>query len=248
MSTSAITEKSPMRILETSLNTGMGPGSLGVIMARAGVGKTACLVHIAIDRILLGEQVAHVSIGEGPDKVKAWYNETTRNLVQHYAESELEDGKKESSGRGSLLVLVKKSIEENSVILNYAPSSFSIKRLKESLKMLREQLAFDPKLLVVDDVDFEKAERRFFQEAKDFAAENGVEMWFTAKCSYDQKKINERGIPYPCDTIDDLFDVIVMLIPKPPIIALQILKGDGLSGESNLIHLEPKTMLLEKQR
>ena len=36
-----VNEKSPLRILERSTHGGLGPGNLGVVMARAGVGKIA---------------------------------------------------------------------------------------------------------------------------------------------------------------------------------------------------------------
>ena len=38
--------KSPLRILEKSIHGGVGKGNLGVIAARKGIGKTACLVHM----------------------------------------------------------------------------------------------------------------------------------------------------------------------------------------------------------
>ncbi len=244
MNLSEITEKSPMRVLEKSINMGMGPGSLGVIMARAGVGKTACLVHIAIDRILLGKQVAHVSIDESSDRVRAWYQETAKNLARYYGVKEV-DGKQDAPGiAGTLQSLVKSNIEGNSVILNYTKNTFSILRLKESLKTLEEQLKFKPSMLVIDDVDFEAVDRAFFEEAKKLAEDAGLEIWFSARSFQKPMKVNQRGIPYPCDEIDDLFDVIVMLKPEPPIITLQVLKGNGHSEEG--IHLDPKTMLLKK--
>jgi len=36
---------SPLRILDKSLSKSLGRGNLGVLMARAGVGKTACHKH-----------------------------------------------------------------------------------------------------------------------------------------------------------------------------------------------------------
>ncbi len=245
MNISEITEKSPMRVLEKSINMGMGPGSLGVIMARAGVGKTACLVHIAIDRILLGKQVAHVSIDESSDRVKAWYQETARNLANYYGLPESDNTDQEAPGiAGTLRSLVSSNIEGNSVILNYTKNTFSIERLKQSLTTLKEQLNFEPSMLVIDDVDFEAVDRSFFEEAKQLAEDAELEIWFSARCFHEPKKTNERGIPYPCDEIDDLFDVIVMLKPNPPIITLQVLKGNGHSEGG--IHLDPKTMLLKK--
>jgi KaiC/GvpD/RAD55 family RecA-like ATPase len=60
---------SPLKVLEQSSQKGLGPGNLGVLIARAGVGKTACLIHIAFDRIFHGEKLVHVSLEEAPEKV-----------------------------------------------------------------------------------------------------------------------------------------------------------------------------------
>ncbi len=43
---------------------------MGLVMARAGLGKTAILVQFALDCMLLGNKVLHVSIGEGVDKTR----------------------------------------------------------------------------------------------------------------------------------------------------------------------------------
>ena len=52
---------SPLRVFEDSINGGLGKGNLGVIVSKKGVGKTACLVHIATDKLFKGEHVIHVS-------------------------------------------------------------------------------------------------------------------------------------------------------------------------------------------
>ena len=44
-----VNENSPLRILERCCQEGLGEGELGVVMARAGVGKTAFLVQIGLD-------------------------------------------------------------------------------------------------------------------------------------------------------------------------------------------------------
>ena len=49
--------------------------SMGLVMSRAGLGKTAILVQIALDSMLRGNKVLHVSIGESIDKARSWYND-----------------------------------------------------------------------------------------------------------------------------------------------------------------------------
>ena len=64
-------EKMPIDRLE--------PGELGVLLARAGAGKTACLTHVALDYLLAREAVLHVCVDVVPDKVKLWYQKLLRD-------------------------------------------------------------------------------------------------------------------------------------------------------------------------
>ena len=61
---------SPLRILEKSSQKGLGPGNLGVLMARAGVGKTACLIHIAFDKIFRTKNWFIFPLKRGPKRLR----------------------------------------------------------------------------------------------------------------------------------------------------------------------------------
>ena len=54
-------------------------------MARAGLGKTALLVQIALDAILRGKRVIHVSIGESIEKTKTWYDDILQLILQEHS-------------------------------------------------------------------------------------------------------------------------------------------------------------------
>ncbi|MEJ2136649.1 MAG: hypothetical protein P8X86_15575, partial [Desulfofustis sp.] len=54
----------PLRVLGLDNKAEEGRQSLGLVMARAGLGKTAILVQIALDSMLRGNRVLHVAIGE----------------------------------------------------------------------------------------------------------------------------------------------------------------------------------------
>src|ERR1700750_1932333 len=69
-----VNEHSPLRILEKSIHGGLGKGNLGVVMARAGVGKTACLVQIGLDDLMRGKHVLHVALGQDLEHVQSWYD------------------------------------------------------------------------------------------------------------------------------------------------------------------------------
>ena len=75
-------EVSPLKILEKSSRKGLGPGNLGVLMARAGVGKTACLIHIAFDKLFRKEKLVHISLDDVPEKISSYYNVIFHDLVK----------------------------------------------------------------------------------------------------------------------------------------------------------------------
>jgi archaellum biogenesis ATPase FlaH len=49
-------QRSPVRIFEKSIHGGLKSGGLGVIASRKGVGKTAVLVQIALDKLMQGKR------------------------------------------------------------------------------------------------------------------------------------------------------------------------------------------------
>ena len=68
-----LNNKSPLRILEKTTQGGLGKGNLGVFAARRGMGKTACLVHFALDALLQGRKVLHLSFAENAEHILSWY-------------------------------------------------------------------------------------------------------------------------------------------------------------------------------
>src|SRR5262249_24872615 len=85
-----VNEHSPLRILEKSIHGGLGKGNLGVVMARAGVGKTACLVQIGLDDLMRGRDVLHVALGQTLEHVQSWYDALFDDLAARTALDEKE--------------------------------------------------------------------------------------------------------------------------------------------------------------
>jgi hypothetical protein len=76
-------KKNPLRVLNPLSPESLPDHRMGLVMARAGLGKTAILVQIAMDSMLRGQKVLHVSVGEDLGKAKAWEieNELMRNRM-----------------------------------------------------------------------------------------------------------------------------------------------------------------------
>jgi len=221
---------SPLKLLEMSSGDGLGKGNLGVLIARAGVGKTACLIHIAFDMIFRKQKLVHVSLEDTPEKVMSYYNVIFSDLVKAL------DIKDETESRMLL--------ERNRMILAYLNKSFEIKRLMRNLNNIREQIDFIPDILIVDGLDFEKVDAETMKGFKKVAEEFDVEIWFSALSHRHITEKNEKGIPYPCSRVDEYLSVIIQLDPGESGIFLKLIKDhDHEVKEDSNIRLDPNTFL-----
>ena len=221
---------SPLKILEKSSRQGLGPGNLGVLVARAGVGKTACLIHIAFDKIFRKGKLVHISLEEGPEKVASYYNVIYSDLLKSL---HIDDDDE-----------YRFLMERNRMILAYLNQSFDLGRLRANLKNLTERLDFSPDTLIIDGLDFEKGGREAFEGLKEIASEFETEIWLSALSHRHITEINERGIPYPCHEFDDLFSIIILLQPERSGMFLRLLKDhERYQIQENSIGLDPNTFL-----
>ena len=96
----------------------------------------------------------------------------------------------------------------------------------------------------MDGLDFEKADRGLFEGFKEIATQFQVEVWFSALCHRHMTEINERGIPYPCNHVDDLFGIIIQLQPTQSGIILKLLKDQEGRPKSDVrVKLDPRNFL-----
>jgi hypothetical protein len=223
---------SPLKVLEKSSRKSLGASNLAVLIARAGVGKTACLIRIAFDKLFRGEKLVHVSLEEGPEKVTSYYNVMYSDLLRAL---NLKDDHEE----------YRTQFEKNRMILAYLHRSFEIERLRSNLKNLSENLDFKPDALIVDGLEFEKVAREVFEGFKQVAIEFDAEIWLSALSHRHISDVNERGIPYPCQQLDDLFSIILQLQPEHSEIVLRLLKDhDNPTIHDAGVKLDPNTLLV----
>ena len=83
MEVQELNELSPLRAFDKSLHGGLGKGNLGVLVSRHGVGKTACLVHLATDKLFRNQHIIHVSFSGNVDHVISWYKEVFRQISEN---------------------------------------------------------------------------------------------------------------------------------------------------------------------
>ncbi|MGB3209216.1 MAG: AAA family ATPase [Desulforhopalus sp.] len=203
---------------------------MGLVMARAGLGKTAILVQFALDCMLLGNKVLHVSIGEGVDKTRTWYDDILSLLT---------DGEKIESIP---------EIMKNRMIMTFKESSFSKALLEERLDDLVQQNVYKPECLIIDGYDFVDNDKKSLEELRSFMNERGLKMiWFSAVSHRGDNRVSLDGVPAPCHEVDGLFDTVLLINPEGSDMKLDILKCDSCSVDpGSTLMLDPSTMLIKQ--
>lgn len=227
-------ERSPIRIMEKSIHGGLGKGNLGVFTSRKGVGKTGCLIHVAIDAMLGGKKVMHVSFNSDTQHISKWYTIIYGELTKAY--------KLENSDFFD-------EIRRNHLIMNLNQSKIAIPDVVKSLDRMIANANFSPSVVMVDGLDFEKAESEDFKHLLTFAERQGIEMWFSATLHRDRMNFDDRGVPAPVNRFYDLFAVIIMLVPQTDYVDLKLLKDrESTDLEKLRLKLDPKTFLISNRR
>ena len=205
------------------------PGELGVLLARAGAGKTACLTHLALGYLLDREPVLHVCVDVVPDKVKLWYQKLLRDVFSNQPECNISD--------------LQHAIEPLRFIMSFLNQTFSPEKLGTSIDNLKQQAKFSPALIILDGMDFGRV-RPLFEKIGSLARSHGTPVWVSARSHRHIPDVNERGIPYPIDTMDELFSSVFMLEPENDGIRLKALKEKGsYNPAGSEFMLDPNTFL-----
>ncbi len=228
-------QKSPIRVLEKSINGGLGKGNIGVFTARKGVGKTACLVHVSIDKLLRDQKVLHISFAEDPKHIESWYEGVFREVAQQYKLENVIDDHDQ--------------VVKNRMILHFKQADVTLDHVRNSIDQLCKGADFCPEIIIVDGFSFDEHSIEDFRFWKDLATEKDAAIWFSATLHRDNLSLDEKGIPAPVNEFEDLFSVIIMLEPTHELIDLKLLKDhDSDSLERLKLKLDSKTMLIANHR
>jgi hypothetical protein len=219
-------------IVSKALGTGLAPGELGVLMASAGSGKTACLTLIAIEQLLHDLPVLHVCIDEKVESVKVWYQETLKNLCV----SQTSGDYKKCLHR----------LEPLRFIFAFLHDAFSPQKLAQRIENLRDQAGFQPSLVVIDGLNFDQMTRPTMEEFRELARRLSLPLWFSARTHRHIATTSAEGVPYPCDTLADLFQAIVMIESGTDKVRLLVLKHrDQYHPPYAPVALDPQTFLIK---
>lgn len=224
---------SPLRVFDEAINGGLGKGNMGVIVSRHGVGKTACLVHLATDKLLRGENVIHVSFSGNVEHVMNWYKEVFREISEVQS---LDDAHN-----------VYSSILSNRVVMNFSQNQVSIEKVLKSLKSLIEQGAFKADAILFDGYKLTIAEDDDIIKIREFAKEMNLEVWFSVSPVRPDVVYDEYGVPNTLEKYIPSIDVLVGLRYREDVdkVVMTVVRAHGEDVAKPLsVRLDPKTMLI----
>ncbi|HIP40599.1 MAG TPA: hypothetical protein EYG88_14740 [Desulfocapsa sulfexigens] len=231
-----LVSNNPLRALGLEKEEGAAGRRVGLVMARAGLGKTAILVQIAMDSMLRDNKVLHVAIGEGVEKTRAWYEDILDLMNQ---EKKVENFQQ-----------VVDEVMQNRMIMTFKENSFSAATLEERMQDLSQQGIFKAECLVVDGFDFTEADNAsVLNELKSTMEKNDLKMiWLSAVCHRDDERVSANGVPAPCHEFDEVFDTVLLISPEGDDIRLKTLKcSEACSVDAGkYLIVDPATMLIKK--
>jgi len=224
-------KRSPLRILEKSISGGLGKGNIGVLASRKGVGKTACLVHIAADKLLQGQHVIHVSYATRVDHIITWYEDIFKEIAK--------------KPRMKSALEMSEELIRNRVIMNFKQEGTRTEQVLRSLEAMIVHGQFGAETIIVDGLDFGQAGIEDLRKFKDFAVRLGLEVWFSASLRGDEPLFDERGIPFMLKDYLDAIDVLISLQLHGDHVHFSLVKDhDRLAPKDMRLKLDPKTLLI----
>ena len=224
-------KRSPLRILEKSIQGGLGEGNIGVLASRKGVGKTACLVHIATDKLFQNKPVIHVSYASRVDYIINWYEDIFKEIAK---KRELERA-----------IEVHDEIIKNRVIMNFKQDGAKTGQILKSLEAMIQYGQFAANALIVDGYDFAVGTPDDLQKFREFASRMGVEVWFSASLRGEEPLFDEKGVPFVIERYMDEIAVLITLSFKEEFIRLSLAKcHDCLTLGELPLKLDPQTLLI----
>jgi hypothetical protein len=224
-------KRSPLRILEESIHGGLGRGNLGILASRKGVGKTACLVQIATDKLFQQRPVIHVSYSSRVDHIIGWYEDMFREIA----------------GRLNLesAAEVHDDLIKNRVIMNFSQEGTRTDQVLRSLEAMITHGKFAAETIIVDGYNFLQSLPEDLKKFKDFAGGMGIEVWFSASLKGEEPFFDDKGLPRELERFLGAIDVLITMRYRNDKVRLHVVKDHHHppAGELRLC-LDPTTLLI----
>lgn len=239
MDRSEINERSPLRVFERSTRGGLGRGNVGVVAARPGVGKTPFLVQLALDELMRGRRVLHVSHEHAVDHVRSYYDELFHDLAE--------------AARLPSPELVRLDIERHRQIYSLLASAkagppsmrggqTSVSRILETVQFARDVAAFEPDVVIIDGFDMANAAEEAMRSLAQLARGRSIELWVAAGIA---EGAPASGLPASLAPLEAHVAVVLVLEAERDQVRLRLAKEHDTPREALVdlhLALDPHSM------
>lgn len=222
--------RNPLRLMGHEHETIVPEGGFGAVLARAGVGKTALIVQVALNTMLQQKNVLHVSLNDPVEKVNRWYQEVLNSLAHQYHIRQIKE--------------LWESVQMNRFIMTFKVEGFSVPKLEERVKDLTEQQIFNPHMVIIDGLPFGDSLKTPLADLKAFSVKNRLHLWFTVT-THRHEAPAASGLPVQLEPVADLFDTVIQLQPDGEKIHIHCLKGSTTDDPAQSLSLDPSTLLIQ---
>ncbi len=212
----------------------LGPGRLGVVAARAGVGKSTFLVRVALDDIFRGSQVLHVSLRTPVAHVRAAYEAKLDALRARHPEA--------------VTAALRLEVERRRMIHSYLGGAFSASRLEDALGFLAEHVDFRPGTIVVDGFAGAEPGLGEVDSLAEVATRVGAALWLSARIERDEPADAGAAMPASLAPVAGRLHLVVRLEPEGGTIRVRLLREETRAEPRLLpLRLDPTTMLFVEE-
>ena len=206
--------------LNRSISGGLGSGNLGVVMARAGVGKTALLVYFGLGTLISGKKVLHVALAQSTDHVLSWYETLFKNISPNMDPERVSD--------------IQAEMPRRRLIQTFSDKDLNPQRLEKAVKLFDETIDFKPDLILIDGFNWEKMSKVETAAAigafKSTAQRLNAELWMSAATHRSTTKGHPTKIVPPCDAYKEVINSAIFLEPQGRDIGVFVLKDHETEG------------------
>jgi len=223
-----VLEGSPAQLLGDSGVVAPSVGSLGLILAPAGLGKTTLLVQFGLAEVLAGRSVLHVSLGESIGEVRGRYDAL---LDDYHRRGRLEDRAAAAS-----------ALDQHHMVQSYSRDGFSTVKLTGLLGILAEHASFRPRTILIDGIDWLAGSRAQLAASKALAWAHGTTLWIAGLSEPAAEQLGPEQLPAPFTGLDKLIDCLLQLRARGGAVELRTCLGEGPDPAAQPILLDPSYM------
>jgi len=223
--------RNPFRLLGEEAGQHLESGQLGAVLARAGVGKTAFLVQLALNGLLRDQKVLHISIDDPVNKVTLWYEEVFRHITEQYRD------------QAASAQEIWEAIVPHRFIMTFKVEGFTVPKLQERLTDLTAQNIFSPDIVIIDGLPLDGPETGVLKELQALSSTGGYPVWVTVLI-HRHDETDASGLPVRLSAAVDCFDAVILLQPEKDKIHVRAVKGTAdIKGDAFLL-LDPESHLI----